>query len=276
MAFDSDANFRRASPLGPDGRTDDERELEWRRIDRAIENVRRSVVPLYRPFGQRVPRHGGCAVITNIGDHVFLLTASHVHIGFDGEPTAGIVAAIDGKFVPLTGRVFRTNGGPLDAAVFELAANDDSASLRELAIDLAHYHPSAAIEGEEYVLFGYPHRDAERTEGRTVAPLSYWWHGVAAPSERYTALGLRSDFHLAIEMDLDRIVDERGVIRKSPSPAGTSGSALWRLTREGVADLAGIFVEASGGHFIGTHATAHVALVAQYNPAAYSLLMSCQ
>jgi hypothetical protein len=237
--------------------------------------AQRAVVPLYGPRGKRVPVHGGCGVLVNLGESLFVLTASHVHASLDAHASGQFLVAISDRFVPLEGRCYRTNSNDsaedkFDAAILEVEPGEGADLLLPLAFQLTPLDIRTTERTDEYVVFGYPHRDAGKTTGGTVVPRSYWWHGVAVSASQRIELGLDPEPSIAMELHLKSIVSDQGELRESLSPRGASGSGMWAIDGAAPARLEGIFVELRGNYFVATSIRAHLTLIAHYNPGVFN------
>jgi hypothetical protein len=211
----------------------------------------------------------------NLDDSLFVLTASHVHASLDAHASGQFLAAISDRFVPLNGRCYRTNShdsdeDKFDAAILEVEPGEGADSLLPLAFRLNPADIRTADQRGEYVVFGYPHRDAEKTTGRTVVPRSYWWHGAAAPASQRIDLGLDPGSSIVMELDLKTVVSDKGELRESVSPRGASGSGMWAIEDAAPARLDGIFVELRGNYFVATSIRAHLTLIAHHNPEVFN------
>lgn len=263
--------------VGEDGRTKAERDRECQRVSDAIALVRPSVVPMYVPRNKRVPGHGGCGVLVRLNEQIFIFTASHVHRGMNDDTPGEIQAAIEGRFVALQGRAYRTDpvpdaGDPLDVGVIEVADGEGASILRPFALSL----DPAAIRmsvpgGRSALLFGYPHKTAERTQGKTVRPGLRWWHGFTILRKTYAGFGLHHEVHVAMNFDLQESYDEEGRPGRSPSPAGVSGTGLWIMIEEDAQpQLVAIFTDARDGLLYGTNIRAHLATIQHRAPEIFS------
>jgi len=246
----------------------------WARIESQLAEARNAVIPLYGPRGKRIPVHGGCGVLINLNENLFVLTASHVHESLDSHAEGQFLAATDGQFIPLNGRSYRTNSigseeDIFDAAVLEIEQGAEADLLRPLSLKVVPADIVVGAPTGECVVFGYPHRDAEKTRGRTVTPKSYWWHGSAIAPESYSNLGINPQSHVAMELDLASVITEHGQMQRSLVPKGVSGSGMWSLVESERAQLNGIFVAARDGLFLGTSIRAHLTLIAQHDAAVF-------
>lgn len=237
--------------------------------------IKTAVVPLYGPRGKRVPVHGGCGVLVTLNASLFVLTARHVQASLDSHARGQFLAAIDGQFVPLNGRSYRTNPtdstvDTFDAAVMEIEAGPEAEILGSLALGLSPSDVAITPPHGECSVFGYPHRKAEKTTGRTVTPMSYWWHGDAVDADHYAMLGLDAKLNVAMELNLSRVVTEDGDIRQSVAPKGVSGSGMWSLRDKAPPSLRGIFTDARDNLFVGTSIRAHLTLIAKYNSGTFN------
>lgn len=266
--------------LGPDGLTAQERVARWAAIEASLAPVRQAVVPLYGPRGKRVPRHGGCGVVVRLRNRLFIFTASHVHLGLEENAVGEILVATATTFVPLVGQCYRTNGLPgqadfLDAAVLDAQGGEGMDALMAIAHVVTRSNVRTMPEADaEIVTLGFPHRDATRTDGGRVVPLRYMWEGPSLEHADYGAIGLRPDHHVTMQLDLEEVVDDKGAAIRSLSPAGVSGSGMWRWLPGQTARLEGIFTDARDGCFIGTHISAHLRLIQKYNPEAFAEFIS--
>lgn len=248
--------------------------FDWGYIGHAFARVGRATVPLYGPRGQRVPVHGGCGVVVSLDEHLFILTAAHVHLGLEENERGQAFAAFDGGLVPIRGRTYRSEPDAdredeADAAVIHLAVDDEVVRLRPAAISLdADCVYEGPQIGEPCALRGYPHRDAARVRGGTVTAKWHTWAGYAAQTEAIDVVSKRSVKQLAMKMPLDDLRDPTGARVRSVSPAGCSGSGLWTLPLDGEAKLAGIFTEVRSQHFVATSIIAHVGLIVRFAPEA--------
>lgn len=269
-----------SSALGPDGLTASERAARWAAVEASLAPVRQAVVPLYGPRGKRVPRHGGCGVVVRLRSRLFIFTASHVHLGLEENAVGEILVATATTLVPVVGQCYRTNGfatqpDSLDAAVFELTNGECLDALSAIAHPITRASIRAEREAEaDIVTIGYPHRDATRTNGGRIVPRQYMWEGPSMELENYSALGLRSAHHVTMQLDLKQVVSDTGATQRSLSPAGVSGSGMWRWLPDQAARLEGIFTDARDACFIGTHVSAHLILIQKYNPEAFAEFLS--
>jgi hypothetical protein len=268
------------SALGPDGLTASQRAARWATIEESIATVRQSIVPLYGPRARRVPYHGGCGVVVRLRDRLFIFSASHVHLGLEENAVGEILVATSTTFVPVVGQVYRTNGvatqpDSLDAAVLELTSGEGLEALRAIAHPITRSNIRATPEADaDIVTLGYPHRDATRTDGARVVPLQYEWEGPSLEHAAYSSLGLRPDHHVTMKLDLKQVVSDNGTSHRSLSPAGVSGSGMWRWLPGQTARLEGIYTDARDDCFIGMHVSAHLILIQKYNPEAFAEFLS--
>jgi len=94
------------------------------------------------------------------------------------------------------------------------------------------------------------------------------WEGPTLERASYGTIGLRPERHVTMELDLAAVVNDQGAAIRSLSPAGVSGSGMWRWLPSQAARLEGIFIEARDDCFIGTHIRAHLTLINKYCPEA--------
>lgn len=178
--------------------------------------------------------------------------------------------------VAVPGRVVRTDplsprGDRFDAAliVVDEGPEADQLAVVALAWEKADIPPPQPA-GTQIILHGYPHRDAERTKGRSVQPRRSIWDAEAADVDAFAELGLVRDEHVVAIAPLDRVIQLDGSVSRGIQPSGVSGSGMWILTDGRPAQLIAIFTDARAGYFIGTPVIAHALLLRKNFPSIYS------
>ncbi len=267
-------------PAGPDGLTNDQRAAKWSAVDGWLGQLRFAVVPLYAPRGNRVPRHGGCGVVVRLGERVAILTAGHVFDGFAEAANSEILAATHGAFVPLTGSVVRSRGSEgtdrADAAVIVLDEGLGAARMREFALHWRQVDvPPPPASGADLLLFGYPHRDAERTRGRLVTPRRYFWEAKAGLAADYVDLGFPPHERVVGHIPISQAVDQHGRVIQSLTPSGVSGSGMW-VHSANPPRLLAIFTDAPGDRFVATPVVVHALLIRRRFPALFQAFVEGQ
>ena len=197
-----------------------------------ITEVDRYIVPFLQP--EERPGILGTGIFCVAGDQHFLVTAAHV----TDEGDTGFFG--NGFFLsPETTRLIETSlpasgrreDDRIDVAVLLLSAEAGQrfrAHGREpLGIDQWNVGHRTA-PGQNYVFTGFTHSDLERDQRRRqIEPRRVSADCPALGDDELTRLGLDPRFHIAVNYQRRRMVNQHGNMGMGPEPAGMSGGPVW-------------------------------------------------
>jgi hypothetical protein len=199
----------------------------------------------------------GSAVLLNLGDEPFVLSAAHVLD--DATTVTPLYVGTHDSVRRLEGRWFRTRlpksglrqDDPVDVGVVRFPRGAFSDFDRDSFLSVSELAPFQRLhQGSYAVVTGYPCKK-QRCIGHLEANL-YTITAACSGVEDYRTLGVDRSHAVVLGFDQRRSWTREGQ-RTAPKLKGVSGGGLWVLGRpntdqEPVARLAGIFIEWQAGN----------------------------
>ena len=202
-----------------------------------ISRLERAVCPIFlEKADSGMVEHIGSAVLVDIRDTLFILTAAHVtdyqEKGTLLVPGANDLIAPHGYFAHVAIATGKTRiKGRLDIAYYRLAddaRSDISPELEPLQReDIAIFE--SLTQGDVYSFSGFPYRKT-RIRGRIVKTEMFSYAGCAVDDDTYSELGYDPGIHVVVRFDRKRAQSREGVRITPPLPHGVSGGGIfaWR------------------------------------------------
>lgn len=205
-------------------------------IAEAVGLLHRFVVPLYRNDRRGRPAQIGSGFFVRVKNRYLLVSAAHVmrelpetELYYYIEPNR--IRKVTGRRI--LGRVPEGHTDLLDVAGVLLS--DDSLppyqAVDKFAVDMSYLRPRYLPRtGKEYVMVGFPASYSKVNPiAGTVAANVHAYHTGVATEQIYSQLGLSTETHLVLPLDLKVGFDLSGRHRNIPKPQGMSGSPVWVL-----------------------------------------------
>ena len=194
------------------------------------------VCPLYRVDGTGKPVLFGSAVLLQIADAYFLLTAAHV---LDHNETSTLYYGVGGPLRVLVGVAHKSSltagtsrdNDKNDVGFMEL----EPAIVTNLGsghrfLNIRNLQPNDTVHpGIVYELRGYPATRSKRNPTtRKVRPGPFSYLATPAGTGRYTGLGVDPQSHLLLRFDRANSYNDEGHLITAPLPHGMSGGGVWK------------------------------------------------
>lgn len=220
-------------------------------------NIRETVCPIWIRCSKGYDLIGS-SVLCSVGGRMFLISAAHVlDWGKDGDLFIGL----PNGYLKITDPANVTDapdGCREDDRIdigFICLSEHAAALLRPTYAALPMSWVSVediSTAGQAYRVFGCPDRKVDK-DGRIFHPALYDFGLVSHPPKKYEELGVSPLTHIALEFDVQRMVDGSSRRVTAPHPRGISGGPVWKVINtefEGRSTttfrLAGITIEFSG------------------------------
>lgn len=194
--------------------------------------------PLLKPCDKTVHEFFGSAVLLQVGDSPFVVTAAHV---IDEAATSAIYIPGSGRLIELKGRGKKIST-PLSGnrdddkndMAFVLLEYGCALEVRRLFgfLPIQSVDPSdEAVDGKAYLFCGFPWRKqrlSNKTRQIVADPCSYRGHVTRRSS--FGTMGFNEDTHILVHCDRRKQTDERGRRTTLVKPSGMSGGPVWAQT----------------------------------------------
>ncbi|WSG98802.1 hypothetical protein U8P76_30685 (plasmid) [Rhizobium johnstonii] len=231
----------------------------------ALATFRDAVKPIYGATDRGIPDHIGTALLLELPEGRFLLTAAHVldhnnetslYLGADGfallQFEALVSAAPDGK---------RSS----DHADFAIACLDDEIlaklSNAKFITEAEINRSTASSEGRTYTCLGYPNskNKVKPHKGPRITPQLLPYTSVGRSAAQLPEIA-KDEFHILVDYNAKYAKDEAGTKVNAIDMHGCSGGAIIDLGRIAPDTLAAAFEPKLAGLFIEGHGSEKVLL----------------
>lgn len=188
-----------------------------------------------RPLGvviKGVVKPLGSCVLFEVGDALFLATASHVVDGYVGVQTL-VVATSGGRYAGVSGTIMGSQPASLHSLDFAVILCDEVSrhslvgTNRLAAGELAILDDAAQTQDAKYVIHGYPLSKVSRPAPKKKSYEPFILPTFAAPARIYRKLDINEHSHVVVAHDANTSTNTLG--HRAPSVKGVSGGALWRV-----------------------------------------------
>ena len=198
------------------------------------------VVPLYRDNEREIPDPIGSALLINVRDQLFLVSAAHV---------LDHLAAGENMWFPASQNRRRHLGGTLhyklmsredrkqdktDVAVLKLEGEGATLHERCVPITLASLLPNSERRANEWcVVVGFPASKTKcNTHTKSATTQPYAAFSPSLDPVLYAKYGLQPDRHVAISFRSKDMLGDNDSRQTFPSTEGMSGSPVWMLAHQ--------------------------------------------
>ncbi|OAI15567.1 hypothetical protein A1507_14170 [Methylomonas koyamae] len=213
---------------------------ETQAISRLAMVLSRHVVPIFAEKPNGKPQLVGSSFLVSAGQDSYLVSAAHVfdELKFDNELFFYIAPATKRKLsgsLRLTkipeGKIRKDDRIDVGVLKLEGIGLTPYPEVDKVPLTIDTFLPRALPrEGKQYLFVGYPESKSRvNPVARYVASEVYSFRNISATPQKYEALGISAQSHIAVRFDRKRTVGPDGKIRAFPEPSGISGSPVWLL-----------------------------------------------
>ena len=207
----------------------------------AIALLHKFVVPLYGSDRRGRPAQVGSGFFVKFQSKCFLVSAAHVlrelpemDLFYYIKPN--VTRKVVGQRI--LGRVPEGHIDQLDVGGVLLSRESlpPYPAVDKFAVDTSYLRPQYLPRtGKQYVIVGFPaSRSKLNPVAKTVTTSPHAYYSGVTSEETYAMLGLSTETHLVLPLDLKKGFDSSGRHRNPPKPQGMSGSPVWVLYEENV------------------------------------------
>lgn len=206
------------------------------RINQSLQDRKNCHCPIIGSDEKSEPYLVGTGVILDFDSQLFIASAAHV---FDEKDITTIYTFLDGNLQIIEGEVYATtkpendrNKDKVDVAVFRV--NDSlmpkfRSSYTPVNIEDIDVH-DFPLANKYYAFIGHPKNKTKLKYGTTtIKRETFSYLGTVAPSNAYEQLSISPLFHIAIDFDPKKCIDENGSKYNFPKAKGMSGGGVWLL-----------------------------------------------